>query len=141
MGNGRSWTLVLILTVLAVFGLLTACNAGAFLAGFGPQRTVYVEHVRTDEIPTTDGSGMPVVMTARIGEGYYLDGDGRRHAVELTGFAGEPGDVVHTRGPLLPDWLTIAPHRTGQAVLLLLLGLVVLVAGAGFGGYLFLEDG
>ncbi len=139
MDNGRSWGMGLIVAAVAVFGLLTACNAGAFLAGFGAQRAVHVERVRVDEIPTTDGSGMPVVMTARVGEGYYLDGDGRRHAVELTGFTGEPGDVVRTRQPLLPGWLALAPHRTGQAVLLLVLGLVLLVGFGGFATYLILE--
>lgn len=114
MGNGRSWGILLFLAALGVFGLLTACNAGAFLAGFGPQRTVYVDSVRTDEIPTTDGSGMPIVTTVRVGEGYYLDGGGRRHAVELTGFAGEPGDVVRTRGPCCragSPWHRTAPAR------------------------------
>ncbi|WP_327003418.1 hypothetical protein OHA72_51500 [Dactylosporangium sp. NBC_01737] len=139
MGNGRSWGILLFLAALGVFGLLTACNAGAFLAGFGPQRTVYVDSVRTDEIPTTDGSGMPIVTTVRVGEGYYLDGGGRRHAVELTGFAGEPGDVVRTRGPLLPGWLALAPHRTGQAVGMLLLGLFLIAAGGGVGTFLYLE--
>jgi hypothetical protein len=130
----------LILAGLAVFGLLLVCNAGAFLAGIGPERTVYVESVRIEQIPTTDPSGMPTVIDARIGVGYYLDGGGRRHPVELLGFAGEPGDVVRTRRPLLPDWLAPSAHRTWQAVGLLTLGLMAVAAGGGAAAYIIAED-
>ena len=118
----------IILVGLALYGVLTIVNAVAFLSGVGPERTVHVERVRVDEMATTESGGMPVYYTVRVGEGSYVDDDGRRRSVELVGYAGRAGEDVRTRLPLLPTWLVIiAPHRTGQAVVVVFLGLLAIL--------------
>jgi len=123
----RDWSfglMMLLLTVVGVVSLLTVVNAGAYLLGAGETVEVHVERIRTEPMPAGDADGRPAVVDARIGVGWYVDDEGRRHDIELTGFAGEPGDVVETRLPLLPEWLAFPVHRTSQAILALLLGLI-----------------
>jgi hypothetical protein len=131
MERGWLWRLgMLALAAVALYGLLTVVNAGAFLVGIGPERVVHVERIRIDAASTTDAEGSPTIIDVRVGVGFYVDDDGRRHATELVGFAGRPGDVVHTRQPLLPDWLAFPSHRPAQAVGALLLGMSGIVPAA-----------
>jgi hypothetical protein len=117
------WRLgMLALAAAALYGLLTAVNSAAFLAGIGSERVVHIERIRIDAASSTDAEGAPTIVNVRVGVGYYVQ-DERRHTMELVGFAGQPGDIVHTRQPLLPGWLAFQSHRDAQAVVTLLLGL------------------
>lgn len=131
-----SWWLALILVAFgAVYGLGSAVNGTAFLLHIGEERDVHIERIKIEYVSMTDPDGNPTIVDARVGVGWYED-DGRRHTTELTGFGGEVGDVVHTRAPLLPEWLGFQSHRIFQAVLSLFLAFLGLAASIVFFIYL-----
>lgn len=118
-----NWVALALLAIFALWGVLNIVNGVAYVSGIGPQTTVYIERSRVDEIPSgTEGD----VIRVRVHEGYYLDDAGQRHPTEVTGGDFEPGDVVHTRRPILPKDLAFTLHGNGQAIGIIALGLVAL---------------
>lgn len=131
---GLVWGIVCVCA--AGYGLLLIVDGTAYLAGAGPQTTIYIQGAHQDVETDTDSNGVPTEHITHYGDGYYLDDAGRRQAISVPGDDLKPGMVLHTRRPWLFEQAVFVLHAWWQAAAEVFLGLLSLAGGV-WTGFLF----
>ncbi|MFE3793388.1 hypothetical protein [Nocardia tengchongensis] len=68
--------------------------------------------------------------TSTLGDGYYLDADGERHAVSLFRQGLKPGPEVTARSPIIPIPTLDLLYDRSDAIAGVFTGLIAVVVGA-----------